>query len=128
LALGEADAAGEGLAVGLGLFAGALAAAVGEGDVYGEGLAVFGEVELLTGSVAQPAANTIENVVRSKRAVRLIMLGVLIGFCLVPARLKSRMIIARPPIGSNGCSHRSFAGMAHSGCTETLMKEKGLHH
>ncbi len=76
LALGEA--AGEGLAAGLGLFAGALSVALaGEGDVDVE---VFGEFELLTGSVAQPAANMIESVVRSRSALRLIMFGVLISF------------------------------------------------
>jgi hypothetical protein len=125
LALGECDAAGEGLAAGLGLFAGALTVALGEGDVDGEGLAVLEESKLFTGSVAQPAANTIENIVRSRSAVRLIMFmfGVLISFCLVSARLKSEMIVARPPISSNGCSHSSFAGMAHPGCTETLLQE-----
>lgn len=71
MALGEGDAAGEGLAAGLGLFAGALSVApVGDADVDGEGLAVF-EFELLAGS--QPVANTIESVVRSRRAARLIM-------------------------------------------------------
>lgn len=76
LALGEADAAGEGLATGLGLFTGVPVA----GGVDGEGLALLGAVELLTGSAAQPAANTIDNIVRSRSAVRLIMFtfGVLI--------------------------------------------------
>jgi hypothetical protein len=71
-ALGEGEASGEGLAAGLGLVAGAPSAGLlGEADVVGEGLAVLGEVELLPGS--QPTAKTIENVVRSSRAVRLIM-------------------------------------------------------
>jgi hypothetical protein len=73
LALGEGDAAGDGLAAGLGLFAGALAVALGEGEVDTEGLALFVEVELSPGSVAQPAANMIEHIVRSRSAVRLMM-------------------------------------------------------
>lgn len=80
LALGEGEAAGEGLAAGLALFAGAVTVApLGEGDVDGDEFSVFGEVELLAGSVAQPAANTIANIVRSRSAVRLIMVGVLIS-------------------------------------------------
>ncbi|HEY8188173.1 MAG TPA: hypothetical protein VIF64_19045 [Pyrinomonadaceae bacterium] len=63
---GEADAAGDGLTEGLGL----LAVPVG---VEGEGLAVVVELELSTGSVAQPAKKTSENTVRSNRAVRLIV-------------------------------------------------------
>lgn len=83
---------GEGLAVGLGLFTGVLTVA---GDVDGEGLVLFGEVELFTGSVAQPAANTIARIVTNRSAARLIMLmfGVLIFF-LVRARLKNEMMIA----------------------------------
>lgn len=80
-ALGEGEASGEGLAAGLGLVAGAPSAGLlGEADVVGEGLAVLGEFELLPGS--QPTAKTIENVVRSSRAVRLIMFmfGVIIRF------------------------------------------------
>ncbi len=80
-ALGEGDAAGEGLRLGLGLFAGALPVApLVEGELDGDGLAVAGEFELLTGS--QPAANTIERIVRRRRAARLIMFifGVLISF------------------------------------------------
>ena len=75
--LGEADAAGDGLATRLGLFKGVLPVA---GGVAGDGLAVLGALELLTGSVAQPAANKIDNIVRSRSAVRLIMFmfGVLI--------------------------------------------------
>ena len=128
LALGEDDAAGEGLAAGLGLFAGALAVAPGEGDVDAVGLAAFGVFELLTGSVAQPAANAIEAIARRRSVVRLIMLmfGVLISFCLVRARLKSRMMIAQSSIGSNGRSHRRFVGDLRSVCTETLVFEKVL--
>jgi len=63
LALGEA--AGEGLVAGPGFFAVAFAVALGEGDVEAVGLAVFGVFESLTGSVAQPAANAMEPIVRS---------------------------------------------------------------
>lgn len=111
MALGEGDAAGEGLAAGLGLVAGAVSVApLGEVDV--EGLAAFGEFELLAGS--QPAANTIAEIVRSRSAVRLtrFIVGVRISFCLVRARLKSGIIIARWPISSNGRSHRSFGGIS----------------
>jgi hypothetical protein len=113
-ALGESDAAGEGLAAGLALFAGAVPVVpLGEGDVDGDEVSVFGEVELLPGSVAQPAANRIEKVVRRISALRLIKLrfGLLIS---LPhsARLKSEVMIARWSIRSNGCSHRSFAGIS----------------
>jgi len=93
LALGEGDAASAGLAAGLGLLAGALSVApLGEADVDGDGLAVFGEFELSTGSVAQPAANTIENIVRSRSAVRLIMFmfGVLISFLPRSSKIEER--------------------------------------
>jgi hypothetical protein len=79
-AFGEGDASGEGLAAGLGLVAEALSAGpLGEAEVVGEGLAALGEFELLPGS--QPAAKTIENVVRSSRAVRpiMFMFGVIIS-------------------------------------------------
>jgi hypothetical protein len=82
LALGDGEAAGVGLAAGLGLFAGALDVALGDGAVAAGGLAVLGEVELSPGSVAQPAANMIEHIVRSRSAVRLMMsmFGVFISF------------------------------------------------
>jgi hypothetical protein len=82
LVLGEADAAGEALAAGLGLVTGALCVApAGEGDVDGE-LAVVGEFELLSGSLVQAAANTIADMVRSRSPMRLIMFTfeVLISF------------------------------------------------
>ena len=128
LALGEGDAAGEGLAEGLGLLAGALPVALGEGDVDGEGLAVIGEVELLTGSVVQPAASTIENVVRSASAVRrtMSMFGVLISFYLVPPRLKSGMMIAQPLSGSNGCFHRSLRGIPTQPAPNPSVSKRGL--
>ena len=71
--MGVADAAGEGLPAGLGLLTG--------GGMDDEGLAVVGEVELFTGSVAQPAANMIDDDnVRSSNAMRLILVvfGILI--------------------------------------------------
>jgi hypothetical protein len=75
LALGEDDAAGEGLAI-----AGAFTVALGEGDEDPVGLAAFRVFESLTGSVAQPAANAIDDIVRSSSAMRLILVvfGVLI--------------------------------------------------
>jgi hypothetical protein len=125
LAFGDGDAAGDGL----GLFPGTLTVAVGEGDVDSEGLALFGEVELSTDSVAQPTANTIENVVRSNIAVRLIMcmFGVLIDFCLAPARLKSETIIAQLVIGSNGCSHRGFRGISAWSIPKPSFSKACLH-
>jgi hypothetical protein len=72
--LGEADAAGEGLADGAGLVAGVVPVVVLD-DVEGEGLAVVvAEFVLSTESVAQPAAKTSMNMVRDRRAVRLIIL------------------------------------------------------
>ena len=70
LGLGEGDAAGDGLAVGL-----VAGATVLLGAVDAAGLAVVvGEFELSVESVAQAAAKTSENTVRTSRAVRLIML------------------------------------------------------
>ena len=82
LALGEGDAAGEGLAgAGLGLVAGVVPVApVGEGDTDGDGLVVVGAFELSVGSVVQPAANIIENMASSRSAVRLIKL--ILGFLI----------------------------------------------
>jgi hypothetical protein len=112
LAFGEGDAAGEGLVAGLGLVAGALSPALpGEGDVDGDAFAV-GMLELLSGSVVQPDANRNKNVDRSSSAVRLIVFGVVISFLPRSARLKSGTMIARAPISSNGCSHRSFKGIS----------------
>jgi hypothetical protein len=75
LAFGEGDAAGEGLEAGLELPAGALSVVpVGEGDTAGDGLVVWVGVGVSLGSVAHPAANMIENVARSRSAVRLIKL------------------------------------------------------
>jgi ABC-type uncharacterized transport system permease subunit len=73
LALGEGDAAGEGLATGLAVFTGAVVVgAVGEADVDGAGLAVVGVFALFSGSVAQPAAKAIESVATINSAARLI--------------------------------------------------------
>jgi hypothetical protein len=127
-AFGEGDASGEGLAAGLGLVAGALSAGpLREAEVLGEGLGALGEFELLPGS--QPAAaKTIENVVRSSRAVRpmMFMFGVIISFGLVSARLKSMLIIAPAPISSNGCSHRRFAGISAQSAPKPSFSREGL--
>lgn len=73
LALGEGDAAGEGLATGLAVFTGAVVVGpAGDADVDGAGLAVVGVFALFSGSVAQPAANAIERVATINSAVRLI--------------------------------------------------------
>jgi hypothetical protein len=112
LVLAEGDAAGEGLATGLGVLTGAVTVTPGEGDAAA-GLAV-GVVESLTVSLAQPAANAIEVIVRRRSAVRLMIFifEILITFCLVRARLKSGMMIARTLTASNGCSHRMCAGIS----------------
>ena len=127
LALGEDDAAGEGLAAGLGLFAVVFTAALG--DVEAVELAAFGVVESLTGSVAQPAANAMEAIVISRSALRrmTLMFGVLISFCLVPTRLKSTMMIAHPPIGSNGRSHRRLVGTSARSAPKPSFSTKCLH-
>jgi hypothetical protein len=90
--LGEDDAAGEGLAAGLGLFAGAFAVPLGEGDADAVGLAAFVVFESLTGSVAQPAANAMETIVRSRSAVRLItlMFVVLISYLPRSSKIEKR--------------------------------------
>lgn len=82
MARGEGDAVGEGLAAGLELLAGALSVALaGEDDTDGDGLAVCVVFELFSGSVAQPAANIIENVAKSRSAMRLIKL--MLGFFII---------------------------------------------
>lgn len=83
LVAGEGDAAGEGLTAGLELVFGVVSVSpIGDADVAGAGLAVPGAVELFPGSVAQPAANDSEEIVRSRSAVRLIIpiFGVVMGF------------------------------------------------
>jgi hypothetical protein len=116
LALGAA-AAGEALAAGLGLFVGVLAVAgVGELDAAGVGVEAPVVFESVAGS--QATANRSENVATSKSAMRLaklivwLLLGFFIIFPLIPIELKSGMIIARSLIGSNGRSHRRFAGIS----------------
>lgn len=113
LVLAEGDAAGEGLATGLGVVTGAVTVTLGEGDAAVDGLAV-GVVESLTVSLEQPAAKAIEMIVRRRSAVRLILFifEVLITLCLVRSRLKSGMMIARTLIASNGCSHRRCGGIS----------------
>jgi hypothetical protein len=122
LALGEADAAGEGLAAGLGAFTGVLTVA---GDVDGEGLAVFGVFESLTGSVAQPAANTIDNIVRSRSAVRLIMVvfGVLI-FLPRSSKIEKRDDDCSTADCEQWVFPQTFRGDLRSVCTETLVFKK----
>jgi hypothetical protein len=91
----DGDAAGAGLRTGLGLVAGAVSIGLlGEDDVAGVGLATVG-VELTAGSVAQPAANKIDESERTRIAVRVVTFGVVIIF--VPRflqDLKSETIIA----------------------------------
>jgi len=110
-ATGEGEATGEGLAAGLGLVAGVVA-----GDAAGAGVDVpAGLFELFAGS--QAAANRVTRMVGSSSArlidvvTELRLRELLIGFCLVRARLKSGRIIARTRFTSNGCSHRSFTGI-----------------
>jgi hypothetical protein len=107
LVFAAGDAAGEG-AAGLAVVAEVLTVALGEGDATGEGLAAVGVVD--SGSAAQPAANPIGTIVRSRSAVRpiLFIFEILITFCLVRAELKSGMMIARQGVSSNECSHSSF--------------------
>lgn len=88
LVLTEGDAAGEGLATGLGVLTGAVT--LGEGDAA-DGLTV-GVVESLTVSLAQPAANAIETIVRRRSALRLIlfMFEVLITFLPRSSKIEKR--------------------------------------
>ena len=111
-ATGEGEATGEGLAAGLGLIAGVVAGdAAGAGDDVTAGL-----LELSAGS--QAAANRVTRIVGNNSArlinvvIELLFRELLIGFCLVRARLKSGRIIARTRFTSNGCSHRSFTGIS----------------
>jgi hypothetical protein len=128
LVLAEGDAAGEGLATVLGVFTGVVTVTLGEGDAAAAGLAM-GVVDSLTGSLAQPTANAIETIDRRTRAVRLILfiVEVLIMFCLVRARLKSGMMIARTLIASNGCSHRTSAGISAWSALKASSSKGCLH-
>jgi hypothetical protein len=105
LVLAEGDAAGEGLEVLTGVLV-----ALGEG----EAAAGLGVGVVTSGSLAQPAANAIDVIVSRRSAVRVILLTFeeLITLCLVRARLKSGMMIARTLITSNGCSHRRWRGIS----------------
>ncbi len=79
LVLGEGEAAGDGLTVGLGVVAGAVPVSPpGEGD----DVTVLGEFDSLVGSLAQPAASRAEDIVRTNNAMRLIdfKFGVVIIF------------------------------------------------
>ena len=89
------------------------------GEADGEGDDVTApEFELSAGS--QAAADSVIRIVRSSSA-RLIDLGfeslfreLLIRFCLVRTRLKSGRMLLERGFTSNGCSHRSFTGIAPS--------------
>lgn len=85
MALGEGDAAGDGLTAGLEAFAGALPVSpLVEGEVVGEELTVPGEFDSLVGSLAQPTASSVVNIVRTNNAMRLIdfKFGVVIIFLI----------------------------------------------
>ena len=116
---GEADAAGEGLAAGLGVLAGALMVA------DGDGLGVLGEVELFTGSVAQPTAKSVATSVRSSGAMRLIpfMFGVLIFF---PRSSKIEKQDHHCPTADwqQWVFPQTFRRDLRSPCTETLVFKK----
>jgi hypothetical protein len=126
LVLAEGDAAGEGLTTGLEVLTGVLVA-LGEGDAA-VGFAV-GVVDSLTGSLAQPAANAIELIVKRRSAMRVILLifEELITLCLVRARLKSGMMIARALITSNGCSHRRCRGISAWAAPKASSLKECLH-
>ena len=79
--MGEGDAAGDGLATGLGLVAGGAAVSpAGEAVVVGAGVVVAGVFELVSDS--QPTTNAIARMVGKKSAVRPIsfIFGLLIIF------------------------------------------------
>ena len=84
MAFGEGDAADDGLRTGLGAVSGVFCVGVlWEDGAAGDGLAAVG-VELTAGSVAQPAANRIEESVRVKSAVRRITLMFEVVMIFVP--------------------------------------------
>ena len=83
--MAEGDAAGDGLAAGLGLVAaGAAVSGAGEADVddVDGDVVLLGEFVLVVGSVAQPTAKAIARMVGSRRVVRPIsfIVGLLISF------------------------------------------------
>jgi hypothetical protein len=123
LALGEGDAAGDGLTAGLGAI---FVSPLGEGD--GEELTVPGEFDSFVGSLAQPAASRVENIVSTNKVARLIdfKFGVVIIF---PhrARLKSAMMIAPAEISSNGRSHRGCPGISARAAPKPSLFKRCLH-
>ena len=132
LAVGEDAAAGDGLAAGLGLFVGVLSVAdAGVLDAAGAGVVAPVVFELLAGS--QAAANAIEQTATSSSAARpkkpsfRLSGAFFIVFPSFQTRLKSGMIITRSLFGSNGRSHRCFAGIS-ANCELKPSFSKGYLH
>jgi len=123
LTTGDGEATGE--AVGLGLVAGVVKVLLGEAVGEGDDVTVS-EFELFAGS--QAAANSVNRIVGSSSA-RLIDLvfRLLIGFCLVRTRLKSGRMLLERGFTSNGCSHRSFTGIAPSAELKPSFSKWCLH-
>jgi hypothetical protein len=97
------------------------------GDAVGEGDDVaVPEFELFAGS--QAAANSAARIVGTSSA-RLIDLvfRLLIRFCLVRTRLKSGRMLLERGFTSNGCSHRSFTGIAPSAELKPSFPKECLH-
>ena len=108
-ALGDGDAAGEGLTTGLALLAGVL---LGEGETAGDGLFCGEALSVVAGS--QAIENTIAKRTIAVSAALLISF-VTEFFMIHPSfqlRLKSGMIFARRRILSNECSHSCFRGFS----------------
>jgi len=106
------EAAGDGLAAGLGVVAGdAGVELTGEGAVTGA-VVVAGEFEfeLVAGSSAQPTAKAIARMAGSNNIVRLQSFVFELLIFVLRARLKSATIIARRQNSHNECSHRRPAG------------------
>jgi hypothetical protein len=117
------DAFGEGLAAGLGVAAGAVTELLGEATGDGDDVPEF---ELSAGS--QAAANRVNRIVGTSSA-RLIdfVIELLIRFCLVRTRLKSRRMLLERAVTSNGCSHRSCTGISPLAELKPSFSKECLH-
>jgi len=96
------------------------------GDALGDGDEGTLEFELSAGS--QAAANSVNRIVGTSSA-RLMdfVFELLIRFCLVRTRLKSRRMLLERGFTSNGCSHRSSTGISPLAELKPSFSKECLH-
>ena len=126
LTTGDGEATGE--AVGLGLVAGVVTVLLGEAVGEGDDVTVS-EFELFAGS--QAAANSVNKITGTSRArlmgFELLVRELVIRVYLVRTILKSGRMLLERGYTSNGCSHRSFTGIAPSAGLKPSFAKECLH-